>query len=506
MSPPLHTHDCTSHPQVYLFDLDGTLINTALDIAAAVNATRARYLLPALPPEEVEGAVGYGATELLRATLPAHLHAHLDEARELFVSAYEAHLCVHTRPYEGVEGALARLAHSGARLALVTNKPERLTLPLLRALGWQDRFEVVICGDTLAERKPHPLPLLTALERLHCAPSEALFVGDTEVDAHAALAARVPLALVPYGRAAPLARSGRFGAHARVSSLPDLAEGATPPAPSVKQQARERFLGLWDLIISVLSIYVIAAISAPLIWRLSAEHLKVLAVFDHVVCGLFLVDFCLRLWSAERKLDYLRWGWLDLISSVPTFDSLRLAKLFRLVRLARLIRALKSARLLHAHLQRRLKDPFLVVAFVSFSVILFGALGVLYFEASAPGANIKTAEEALWWAWVTITTVGYGDRYPVTTEGRLLAGAVMSTGVGLFGIFTVQCTQYFIKSTEAKEQASLELIRDELRGELRDLRAQLSRLERQGEALGEPKPGARGAGREAQDPPPPPPQ
>lgn len=532
MSPPLSDPLAPSAARAYLFDLDGTLINTALDIAAAVNATRARYDLSPLPPEEVEGAVGHGATELLRATLPAQLHPSLDEARGVFLSAYEAHLCVHTRPYEGVEEALARLVSLGARVALVTNKPERLTLPLLRALGWEARFDVVICGDTLTERKPHPLPLLTALERLGVPPAEAVFVGDTEVDAHAALAARVPLVVVPYGRAAPLAQGGRFGEGARVLSLSALANAACPPHPpppmtraqrlltaaqdmlrsrarerlqrqvisalsrELKEQTRERFLGLWDLIVLLLSVYVLVALIAPLIWSFSPGHLQILRVFDHVVCGVFLCDFLVRFWLAESKLGYLRWGWLDLISSLPSLDTLRWGRLFRLVRV---FRAFRSARLLHTKIERHLQDPFLMVAFVSFSVITFGALGVLYLEEGSPSANIKSAEDALWWAWVTITTVGYGDRYPVTAEGRLLAGAIMSAGVGLFGIFTVQCTQYFLKTSEAKEQASLEVIRDELRGELRALQAQLSRLEAQAER-------GRDAHAHPHDPPPPPPQ
>lgn len=194
--------DRSAEIDAYLFDLDGTLLNTTPDIAHAVNVMRASEGLDPLSEDEVERGVGRGATELIFATTPPHLHVELTRLRERFVKAYESRLCVGTHPYPGAVECLNALKSSGARLGLVTNKPERLAVPLLQDLGWSDLFEVKLYGDSLPKRKPDPAPLLEAAKRLDVMTHSCVFIGDTEVDARAARAAEMIFYAVPWGRVA----------------------------------------------------------------------------------------------------------------------------------------------------------------------------------------------------------------------------------------------------------------------------------------------------------------
>ena len=207
-----------THPpsHAYLFDLDGTLLNTTPDIAYAVNVMRASEGLPALSESEVERGVGRGATELILATTPPRLHGRVQELREVFVTAYQGHLCVDTYPYEGAVKCLKRLRREGMRVGLVTNKPERLAIQLLTQLGWLDLFEVKLYGDSLDERKPSPKPLFKALELLNATHERCVFIGDTEVDARAAQAAQVTFKATAWGRVAEAVARGEWGDSASV--------------------------------------------------------------------------------------------------------------------------------------------------------------------------------------------------------------------------------------------------------------------------------------------------
>ena len=202
--------------EAYLFDLDGTLLNTTPDIAYAVNIMRASEGLSPLTLPEVERGVGRGATELILASIPSHLHGRVQELRQVFVHAYQDHLCVDTYPFEGAEICLRSLARLNKRLALVTNKPERLAVPLLEDLGWSELFEVKLYGDSLSERKPSPLPVIDAARRLGVQPDRCVFVGDTEVDAQAARSAGVHFWAVGWSRVAESVRQGKWGRSAEI--------------------------------------------------------------------------------------------------------------------------------------------------------------------------------------------------------------------------------------------------------------------------------------------------
>lgn len=160
------------------------------------------------------------------------------------------------------------------------------------------------------------------------------------------------------------------------------------------------------------------------------------------------IAFVVRLSRAKSKAAFLKWGWIDLVSSIPTFDILRAGRLIRLIRLLRILRAVRSTRLLVTHIFRnRTRGTFAAVASISVLLLIASSISILNVETDQ-NSNIKTAEDAIWWAFVTITTVGYGDKYPVTTEGRIIAAMLMVAGVGLFGTFTGFVASWFIQGQE----------------------------------------------------------
>ena len=182
------------------FDLDGTLADTAPDLAAALNHALGALGRPQVPPESVRHLVGHGARALLRrglATGGEAPEALVDAGFPHFIDYYAANICRGTRPYEGVEAALDGLAADGVKLALCTNKPERLTRLLLEALGWNRRFAAIVGGDTLAVRKPDPAPLHEAIRA--GGGGRAAFVGDSIIDADTARAAGIPFVAVSFG-------------------------------------------------------------------------------------------------------------------------------------------------------------------------------------------------------------------------------------------------------------------------------------------------------------------
>ena len=218
-----------------------------------------------------------------------------------------------------------------------------------------------------------------------------------------------------------------------------------------------------NIIVFFLSVYVIIALIVDTFFPLSQEIHVLLRDIDYVICVIFFIDFLHRLFTAKNKLHYLRWGWIDLLSSIPIsfFPAGRIFRVFQLVRVLRAIRSIKF--LSHYFLKNKINSAFTSAAILAFLMIVFCAIAILKFEKDAKGSTITTAEDALWWAYVTITTVGYGDKVPVTTEGRIIAAALMSVGVGLFGTFTAYVASWFVakkvESDEEEKKAEAELER-----------------------------------------------
>jgi voltage-gated potassium channel len=211
-------------------------------------------------------------------------------------------------------------------------------------------------------------------------------------------------------------------------------------------------LGLLNILILVLSIYVLVALMIDTFLKLPPEVSRMLTLIDNIICGVFLFDFTQRFYKAENKLKFMKWGWIDLISSIPTLDFLRVGRALRLIRILRILRAFRSTKHLVQHIfKNRTQGALTSAAVIAVLMVIFSAIAILQVENDA-NSNIKTAEDAIWWSYVTITTVGYGDKFPVTTEGRIIAAALMTVGVGLFGTFTAFLASWFVEQTKKEDE------------------------------------------------------
>lgn len=188
---------------VVLFDLDGTLVDSAPDLAAALNRLLAELDRGCLPVRDIKRMIGDGIGSMVERGLDATgghasgevLARHVDRFRDI----YEAMLAVRTRPYPGVTETLAALRDAGRRLGVVTNKPERASRKLISALGLADFFDAIAGGDRYAVRKPDPGHLLNLLADMQARPGDAVMVGDSAHDVAAARGADMPVILMSYG-------------------------------------------------------------------------------------------------------------------------------------------------------------------------------------------------------------------------------------------------------------------------------------------------------------------
>jgi phosphoglycolate phosphatase len=202
-----------------LFDLDGTLIDTAPDMAAALGRVLDDEGRPALPFEAVRPHVSHGAAGLLALGFGEGLpDAERERLREAFLHHYRAALATHSRPFPGVEALLGRIEDHGLRWGVVTNKPGWLTEPLLAELGLAARAACIVSGDTLARRKPDPDPLLHACEHAGTIPARAIYVGDDERDIVAGRRAGMRTFVALFGYLGVERPPGEWGADALVET------------------------------------------------------------------------------------------------------------------------------------------------------------------------------------------------------------------------------------------------------------------------------------------------
>ena len=208
----------------------------------------------------------------------------------------------------------------------------------------------------------------------------------------------------------------------------------------------------YHLAMLVLSLYAIAALAAEAAMRLDPQIRAVLSYADYAVCALFAFDFFVSLWRAPHRLRYLStWGWLDLLSSVPVLSVARWGRVARVARVFRVLRGIKATKEISSVLlQQRARNTFLAVSLLALLLVVTCSIAVLHFEI-VPESNIHTAADAVWWSFATITTVGYGDRYPVTPEGRIVAVVLMCAGVGLFGTFSGFVAAWFLGPSASAE-------------------------------------------------------
>jgi phosphoglycolate phosphatase len=187
-----------------IIDLDGTMLDTVLDIHAAINMMRADLELAPMPVAQIRDMIGKGSEKLVRDVLaadydPAGVEQHFKQAFDAYQRHYETINGDHSTHYPDVAAGLQALQDDGLRLACVTNKPIGLARPLLEQKGLSRYFDVIYGGDSLEKKKPHPMPLLQVCKDFSLEPQQVVAIGDSSNDAQAARAAGCPVLTVPYG-------------------------------------------------------------------------------------------------------------------------------------------------------------------------------------------------------------------------------------------------------------------------------------------------------------------
>lgn len=209
--------------ELILFDLDGTLIDTAPDMVPALNELLTAEGHAELPYERLRAHVSHGSTGLLIEAFGNDMDSvEMERLRTVFLGLYQRRLAEASTPFPGIEALLARIEDLGLRWGVVTNKPGWLTDPLLKALDLHDRAACIVSGDSVGERKPHPMPLLHACELAATDPGSTVYVGDAERDVAAATAAGMASFVALFGYIAPGDRPEIWGAAALLEHPDDL--------------------------------------------------------------------------------------------------------------------------------------------------------------------------------------------------------------------------------------------------------------------------------------------
>ncbi len=219
----------------------------------------------------------------------------------------------------------------------------------------------------------------------------------------------------------------------------------------------------YQLFMLALCVIVLAMLVVETFVSLDEGTRQIFRITDTAICFAFIADFARSLYLADRRAAYfVRWGWLDLLSSIPLVGVLRWGRLARVARIIRVLRGVRATRFITGSiLEHRARSTFLVTILLALLFLIFGSVAVLRFEAGYD-SSIRTGADALWWGFVTMTTVGYGDVYPVSPEGRVVAALLMIVGVGLFGTFTAFVASWFVSEPEAEVSERLSRIEDEL--------------------------------------------
>lgn len=237
-----------------------------------------------------------------------------------------------------------------------------------------------------------------------------------------------------------------------MSALPQDVAGVPSPDPAP-----------YDLAIVAISALSLVVLGLDTLLVTHPEAKRLLASIDLACCGIFFLDFLRRFHhAADRRRYLLGSGWIDLLSSVPALGLLRVGRLVRVIALIRLLRSARAVHALgHALARRPTVSAFVTAALICAATLLLGSVIILHVERTA-NANIQTMSDALWWAFVTITTVGYGDLYPVTVAGRATAAVLMVAGVGLFGTMSGLFASWLVRR-DPREADQIAAMREEVR-------------------------------------------
>jgi voltage-gated potassium channel len=239
---------------------------------------------------------------------------------------------------------------------------------------------------------------------------------------------------------------------------------------TIKPDDSQKKLAGLPVLMLVLSVYVLIALFADTAFHLPVQISALLRTLDTIICFVFLGDFFYHLSRAENRLAFLKWGWVDFISSIPMLTLFRWGRVVSMIRVIRVLRGARSVKyILHILFKNEARGIFGTVALVTATLLIFASIAILNVE-TVPESNIKTASDALWWAMATITTGGNGDKFPVTTGGRIIGVILMTTGVGFFGTLTAYIASMFLNlgrthgPTEAELTQELRLLRERMEG------------------------------------------
>lgn len=221
----------------------------------------------------------------------------------------------------------------------------------------------------------------------------------------------------------------------------------------------------YQLFMLGLCIYAVGALAIETMVRVSPDTSTILEYTDLVVCAVFLLDFllCLCKEKGSRWKYFLTWGWLDLLSAIPTLDIARWGRLARIFRIFRVIRGLRLGQIVSGLvLRRRAEATVLAASLAALILIVTCSIAILRFEDGAE-SNITNGGDAVWWAISTLTTVGYGDHYPITPEGRVVASILMFAGLTLNGSLAAFLAAWFLQPNRKSEEDDQEEFREELK-------------------------------------------
>ncbi|MCP3129826.1 ion transporter [Shewanella sp. KJ2020] len=228
----------------------------------------------------------------------------------------------------------------------------------------------------------------------------------------------------------------------------------------------------FELAMMLLSLLSVVIVLVMTFGRLEGETYRLLFFIDTTICLIFMANFFIGLFRARDKTYYLRHHWIDFIASIPAIEALRIARVFQILRVIRLIRMSRSLLLPLIKQRKQTTLASLLVAMVT--ILTFASIIILLVESGTEGANIQTAEQAIWWALVTISTVGYGDYYPVSTAGHIVGGIVIVSGVSFFGVISGYMASVFVAPDETERQERQDAHKAEIKSELE---VALSRME-----------------------------
>lgn len=240
----------------------------------------------------------------------------------------------------------------------------------------------------------------------------------------------------------------------------------------------------YESFIALLSILSIVNMGLLYLPGLSEPSKQVVNIFQTAITLIFLADFFFRLSSAESKSHYFfrDWGWADLLACIPF---LRILRVFRLFRVYRLMRDVGFQAIKTQLLYDRAGSVLYLTLFLGLLIIQTASVWVLDVETANPDANIQTPSDAIWWSYVTITTVGYGDRYPTTNMGRIVGVFLMSSGVALFGVFTSFLANAFLSPSKKPKEATDAPPAEGAAARLEELRQLLEEQDRTASAIRE---------------------